>query len=90
MADFLDSFSIPWAPVWGNYDNQDGPEFINTVVSHYLTHPLCVYEKGDPSIGNGNYVIAVEENGKIVEGIIKTHRKRRIASFSPIRRYRKI
>lgn len=70
LADFLDSFGIPWAPVWGNHDNQDGPDFINEMADAYLTHPLCVYEKGDPSMGNGNYVIAVEEDGQIVEGII--------------------
>ena len=70
FADFLDSFGIPWAPVWGNHDNQNGPEFIETVVSRYLTHPLCVYEKGNSMLGNGNYVIAIEQNGKIVEGLI--------------------
>lgn len=72
LADFLDSFGIPWAPVWGNHDNQGGAEKIDAVATRYLTHPLCVYEKGSPSLGNGNYVIAIEEEGKIVEGIIMT------------------
>ncbi len=70
LADFLDSFNIPWAPIWGNHDNQDGPEFVEAVATRYLSRPLCVYEKGDKELGNGNYVIAIEENGKIVEGII--------------------
>lgn len=70
LANFLDSFGKPWAPVWGNHDNQGGAEAVDAVATRYLTHPLCVYEKGDPSLGNGNYVIAIEEEGKVVEGII--------------------
>lgn len=70
LADFLDTFQIPWAPVWGNHDNQNGPEFIDSIVEEYLSHTYCVYEKGDAALGNGNYVIAIEENGKVVEGVI--------------------
>ena len=69
LANFLDSFAIPWAPVWGNHDNQEGPDAVDAVADAFLQHPYCVYEKGDPALGNGNYVIAVEEEGKIVEGI---------------------
>ena len=25
LAELLDSYNIPWAPVWGNHDNQNGP-----------------------------------------------------------------
>ncbi len=70
LADFLDSFRIPWAPVWGNHDNQDGPEAVEQVVVEYMTHPYCLYERGAPALGNGNYVIAIEEDGKIVTGLI--------------------
>lgn len=70
LGDFLDSFGIPWAPVWGNHDNQDGPEFIDYVVEEYKKYKYFLYEKGDAVLGNGNYVIGIEENGKIVEGII--------------------
>ena len=70
LADLLDSFERPWAPVWGNHDNQGGAESIDALVERYLTHPYCVYEKGDPKLGNGNYVIAIEEEGKVVEGVI--------------------
>jgi len=70
LADFVDSFGKPWAPVWGNHDNQNGPETVDKVVDSYLKYPNCVYEKGDPKLGNGNYIIAIEENGKIVEGLI--------------------
>ncbi|MGN1346799.1 MAG: metallophosphoesterase [Eubacteriales bacterium] len=70
FADFLDSFKIPWAPVWGNHDNQGGPASVDAVADMYLAHEYCVYEKGDPALGNGNYVIAIEENGRVVEGVL--------------------
>ncbi len=70
LADFLDSFAIPWAPIWGNHDNQEGPEAVLQVVSSYLKHPYCLYEPGDSSLGNGNYVIRIEENGHPIEGIL--------------------
>jgi len=70
LADLLDSCKTPWAPVWGNHDNQNGPEAVDAVVNEYLTHEYCIYEKGDPALGNGNYVIAIEEDGRVVEGVI--------------------
>ena len=70
LANFIDSFGIPWAPVWGNHDNQNGAEYIDTVATRYMTYPNCIYEKGDPALGNGNYVISIEENGTPVEALI--------------------
>jgi len=70
LASFLDTFRIPWAPVWGNHDNQDGPEAVDKVVDGYLQHPYCLYEKGDPAIGNGNYIIRITEEGRPVEAIL--------------------
>ena len=70
LADFLDSFGIPWAPVWGNHDNQGGAAYIDTVADRYLGHKYCIYEKGDPAIGNGNYVIGIEESGRLVSAIL--------------------
>ncbi len=77
LADLLDSLGIPWAPVWGNHDNQMGAEYIETVVGRYLTHPCCLYERGPAELGNGNYVIAITEGDKIVSAVIMmdTHDK---------------
>ncbi len=70
LGELLESFQTPWAFVWGNHDNQNGAEAVDKIASYYLTLPHCIYEKGDPALGNGNYVIAIEENGKIVEALI--------------------
>lgn len=66
LAEFLDGFGIPWAPVWGNHDNQNGEEYIKSVAQRYKTHPLCVYEDGPSEMGNGNYVIRITEEGRTV------------------------
>lgn len=70
LADFMDRFAIPWAPIWGNHDNQYGPEAVERVVEGYENHPYFLYERGDAALGNGNYVIRIEEEGKIIEGLI--------------------
>lgn len=70
LADLLDTFQTPWAIVWGNHDNQNGAEHIQAVVGRYSNRPLFVYEQGNPELGNGNYVICIEEGGRIVEGLI--------------------
>ncbi|MBQ3637873.1 MAG: metallophosphoesterase, partial [Clostridia bacterium] len=64
LADLLDSTGVPWAPMWGNHDNQGGPEKVEAVVKRYLTRPLCLYERGPADLGNGNYVIRIEEEGR--------------------------
>lgn len=70
VAHTLEGYGIPWAPVWGNHDNQGGAEYIESLVSRYLTYPGCIYERGDKALGNGNYVILIEEEGKVVEALI--------------------
>ncbi len=70
FAEFIESFETPWAVVWGNHDNQGGTAHIERIVSLFQTYPHFVYESGDKALGNGNYVIAVEESGKIVQGLL--------------------
>lgn len=83
IADFLDSLMIPWAPVWGNHDNQGGGAYIDSVVERYLKHPYCRYEKGDPALGNGNYVIGIREGDTLVEGLILMDSHDRVPYHTP-------
>ena len=78
LAELLEQFQIPWAPVWGNHDNQGGAECIDRIVNRYMAYPHFLYEKGDPAIGNGNYVIAIEEDGKIVEALVMVDSHNRV------------
>lgn len=70
FAAMMESYNVPWAPVWGNHDNQKGPEVVNAVAERYMACPNCLYEKGDPLLGNGNYVILIEESGSPVEALV--------------------
>lgn len=66
LADFLDGFQIPWAPVWGNHDNQNGDAYIQSVAERYKKHPFCIYEDGPSEMGNGNYVIRIVDEERTV------------------------
>ena len=70
FAATMESYGVPWAPVWGNHDNQKGPEVVGAVADRYMACPHCLYEKGDPVLGNGNYVILIEENERPVEALV--------------------
>jgi len=70
FAEFFDELGIPWAPIFGNHDNMSPPEFLDKIADRFLTHPLCIFEKGDREMGNGNFVVEIEENGKTVSALI--------------------
>lgn len=70
FANFIDAFDVPWTVVWGNHDNQGGAEIISKYVSEYKTYKNFIYEEGPKNLGNGNFVIAIEEDGKILHGVI--------------------
>lgn len=77
FAELIESFGVYWSVVWGNHDNQNGAEYIEKIVTLYSGYSHFVYEKGDPELGNGNFVITIEEDGRIVESLIMmdTHDK---------------
>ena len=77
LANFLDSFQIPWAPIWGNHDNQRSEEYIKGVAERYKLHPFCIYQDGPKEFGNGNYIIKVNLNDNIACTLIMldTHNK---------------
>ena len=70
FADYFDSFKIPWTCCFGNHDNQDGDGEVQKVIEEYMKHEFFVFERCDSSLGNSNFVILVEKNGKNAEGII--------------------
>ena len=70
LANFLDSFGLPWAPVWGNHDNQNGEDYIRGVAARYKQHPLCLYDDGPAEFGNGNYVLEIAEENRPVCALI--------------------
>ncbi len=63
IGKYLDSFGIPWAPVMGNHDNNLSPSDIELLGTIYASFETCLFEPGEPSLGFGNYIISVEQNG---------------------------
>lgn len=67
LVDFLDSYKIPWAPVMGNHDGNNGNRILEGWDSYVLSHAkYCLYKFGPKDMGYGNYVINITENGKII------------------------
>jgi hypothetical protein len=69
FADYMDQFGIPWCAVWGNHDQQDPEEriqFVYKILPYYRSKKFFFHEDGDPSLGNGNYLIAIQKDGKPV------------------------
>ncbi len=69
FAAFMDSLGIPWAPVFGNHDN-DGNCDLNYLADVMMESKLCLMKKGDPALGVGNYIINICEGEKIVHSLI--------------------
>ena len=69
LAEILDGYGIPWAPVWGNHDNEKDFGAVDRVEMLYSAYKNCIYQAGDPNLGNGNYIISIQENGAPITGI---------------------
>ena len=73
---YIDPFGVPWAPVMGNHDQEDGCD--PYIVAELLKSAKnCLFDVGEREMGCGNYTVAVEENGKIVTAFIMMDSHRR-------------
>ena len=73
FCDLMESFSVPWAPIFGNHDDESNCD-LDFIGDLFLRCPHCLFRKGDPALGAGNYVLHIAENtptGKsVVESLI--------------------
>lgn len=74
LIEKIDSYGIPWAPVMGNHDGQRlisefwaGEQFIEA--------DNCLFKFGPEGMGDGNYIINITQNGRVVETLfmLDTH-----------------
>lgn len=70
LASLIDGFDIPWAFVFGNHDIQEGREKLERAVDILTAGGKCLFEKGDPALGFGNYTIGIEQDGRLIHGLI--------------------
>ena len=60
LTDLMESFGIPWAPVFGNHDGEGNCD-LNYLADIMMKAPNCLFKKGDSEMGVGNYIIGISE-----------------------------
>ncbi len=66
----MDSYKIPWAPVFGNHDNEIPSNSLNWQGDKYEASEYCLFQKGPSNLyGCGNYVINITEDGAPVYSV---------------------
>ena len=70
LSEYMNSFGIPWTLVWGNHDNQRGTETVDKQVEIVTSKQSCLYEKGPAKLGNGNFVITIDNGSTPVSALI--------------------
>lgn len=70
LIKFMDSLEIPWAPVFGNHDNEIPMTTLNWQGDKFEDSEYCLFKKGPSNLyGCGNYVVNVTENGKVIKSL---------------------
>ena len=64
MVNFMESLNVPWAPIFGNHDNETN-RGVNWQCEQLENAHNCLFKQNNLT-GNGNYSIGlIDENGKI-------------------------
>ena len=63
FINFMDSFQIPWSPVFGNHDNES-KKGVDWQCDQFENSPYCLFEQKELS-GNGNYSVAIAQGGEV-------------------------
>ena len=64
FCNFMDSLMIPWAPVFGNHDNESA-RGVEWQCARLESSKYCVFRRGEVS-GNSNYSIGIRIGGELV------------------------
>ncbi len=65
MVDFFESLNIPWAPVFGNHDNETEMG-TGWQCDQFQQAENCLFKRGNLT-GNGNYSIGIMQGGKLAK-----------------------
>lgn len=70
VIDCMESLGVPWAPVYGNHDGE-GKADLKWQGEQFMKAEHCLYQPGPSNLtGEGNYIINVTENGKVIQSLI--------------------
>ena len=64
FINFMDSFQIPWSPVFGNHDNES-KKGVDWQCQQFENSPYCLFEQKELS-GNGNYSVGIAQGGELI------------------------
>jgi len=64
FCNFMDSLEIPWAPVFGNHDNETA-RGVEWQCERLASSKYCMFERGNVT-GNGNYTVGIAAGGELV------------------------
>ena len=62
FAGWMDGYGIPWAPVFGNHDNQNGPEAVAKAADILLARKTCLLEAGDLATACRRLLVCANED----------------------------
>ncbi len=69
FINLMESFSVAWAPVFGNHDKEGNCD-LNYLAERMMSAPHCLMKKGDPEMGVGNYIVSVtDDDGELIEAL---------------------
>ncbi len=63
LIEFMDGFQIPWAPVFGNHDNESY-KGVDWQCEQLENAEYCLFEQKTLT-GNGNYSVAIAQGGQL-------------------------
>lgn len=64
FVNFMDSFGIPWAPVFGNHDNESQIG-VAAQCAMFENAEYCLFKRGSVS-GNSNYTVGISVGGELI------------------------
>lgn len=67
LVRLMDSFGIPWAPVFGNHDNESAIG-VTYQCSLFENAAHCMFKRGNVT-GNGNYTVGVAVGDQLIRAI---------------------
>ncbi len=70
FCEFMDSFCIPWAPVFGNHDNESR-KGVKWQCEQLENSKYCIFKRGSVS-GNSNYSIGIAAGDEILRVMYMT------------------